>query len=561
MPIAVTCPGCSAKMKAPDAAAGKKVKCPKCQGVITVPGSAQFEVVDEQSAPAKRPGFGGGPKPTMKAAPEVVEEEEKPNPKVKDEDEEDEKPRKNSKAAVEEDEEDEKPRKKRRDEDDKRDAVDKPRKKAKAAAEDDEDDKPRKKTRDEDDEDDRPTKKKKKKRSDDEGGATNMVRNVIGVVLLVILLGVAGYVFYDKYGKTRDEETASNPTPPSGPPGGSGSGRPSGPPGGRPGGSDMGQPGGTNAAAVPLLHPRTKFKPSSDCHSIKLSDDGKILAVGWHTPEAKDVVTVWDISGEPKSLAQFECSKFELSPSGKFLVTYGVPKVFEVSTKKLVAELKSIFMSHMYFRDDNTLVWTTRSFNFPEATKGKIFVWDVAKNADAGSFDIPDNRFETALPANDGKEIWLVMSNKKFVIECYDLAGKKLLRTIKPEDDSGRPFTSSGSWFSLASDSSVFATHHSKLQIFDAKTGKIIGGLPADVGATVTGLLASGSRYLACGSRKLSGLSENDFVICDWVMKKNLAAIVCEEKDRMIGVSGDGKTLVSLSKAGEAQVFDISTVK
>ncbi len=39
MPIGVTCPHCGAKFKAADAAAGKKLKCTKCQGVIQVPAS------------------------------------------------------------------------------------------------------------------------------------------------------------------------------------------------------------------------------------------------------------------------------------------------------------------------------------------------------------------------------------------------------------------------------------------------------------------------------------------------------------------------------------------
>jgi hypothetical protein len=36
MSIAVSCPSCSAKFKAPDAAAGRKTKCPKCGGGIVV---------------------------------------------------------------------------------------------------------------------------------------------------------------------------------------------------------------------------------------------------------------------------------------------------------------------------------------------------------------------------------------------------------------------------------------------------------------------------------------------------------------------------------------------
>ncbi|MFN0021399.1 MAG: GYF domain-containing protein [Pirellulaceae bacterium] len=40
MPLQVVCPACNAKLKAPDTAAGKKTKCPKCQAVVTVPADA-----------------------------------------------------------------------------------------------------------------------------------------------------------------------------------------------------------------------------------------------------------------------------------------------------------------------------------------------------------------------------------------------------------------------------------------------------------------------------------------------------------------------------------------
>jgi predicted Zn finger-like uncharacterized protein len=40
MSIVVTCPSCSANIKAPDAAAGKRVKCPKCTSTIEVPAAA-----------------------------------------------------------------------------------------------------------------------------------------------------------------------------------------------------------------------------------------------------------------------------------------------------------------------------------------------------------------------------------------------------------------------------------------------------------------------------------------------------------------------------------------
>jgi hypothetical protein len=54
--IPVVCPECSAKLNAPESAAGQKVKCPKCQSVSVVPApmpaQPAFEVVDEPEPPA-----------------------------------------------------------------------------------------------------------------------------------------------------------------------------------------------------------------------------------------------------------------------------------------------------------------------------------------------------------------------------------------------------------------------------------------------------------------------------------------------------------------------------
>jgi hypothetical protein len=60
MSISVVCSNCSAKLNAPDSAAGKKVKSPKCQTTLVVPEALpeaqEFEVVDEvEPQPAKKP--------------------------------------------------------------------------------------------------------------------------------------------------------------------------------------------------------------------------------------------------------------------------------------------------------------------------------------------------------------------------------------------------------------------------------------------------------------------------------------------------------------------------
>jgi tricorn protease-like protein len=52
MPININCPECNMRLQAPDSAAGKKVKCPKCGGVATVPPQRAASVpVDERMEP------------------------------------------------------------------------------------------------------------------------------------------------------------------------------------------------------------------------------------------------------------------------------------------------------------------------------------------------------------------------------------------------------------------------------------------------------------------------------------------------------------------------------
>lgn len=63
MPIQMLCPTCNGKLAAPDHAAGKTVKCPKCQSLMVVPEAEPefevvddgFEVVEDKPLMAKRP--------------------------------------------------------------------------------------------------------------------------------------------------------------------------------------------------------------------------------------------------------------------------------------------------------------------------------------------------------------------------------------------------------------------------------------------------------------------------------------------------------------------------
>lgn len=263
MPIPVACPGCAVRLNAPDAAAGKRVKCPKCQTPISVPApepDPQFEVVDEEPAPKPKP----TPKPTAKAkaVAQVDDEEDELKPK-----------KTAAKAVVEPEEDEDEP---------------KPKKKAKAVAKDeeDEDEKPRKKKRrdeDDDDEDDRPRKKKKK------GGAggTSLARNVIGGVLLVILVCVAGFVFYDKLGKKDDDTASKTPANEDGP-------RSMGPmPGPKPTDGGPKDPGGQPPSA-----PKEKLSAAQTGGAVLTADGTRVLAR--HISGRGIRLSIWDAkTGEP----------------------------------------------------------------------------------------------------------------------------------------------------------------------------------------------------------------------------------------------------------------------
>jgi len=218
-------------------------------------------------------------------------------------------------------------------------------------------------------------------------------------------------------------------------------------------------------ASLPKLEPKAKIKlPAQkyrEVSDVYLFAGGQRVAVLDHASD-KTVTQIWDLAKHPKMIAQFEGFKFALSPSGKRLLLnsgYFEAKAFDVESKKELAKLPDSY-SFGFFRDENTVVTTTRSHNFPQHTKGKITQWDVSKNADAGSFEIPDNRFSVAFLAKNGKELWLFMSNDKFEVECYDLDTKKLARVIKPEPcEPGKPYTGVGIYSTVAPDSTVFASY------------------------------------------------------------------------------------------------------
>jgi len=71
VPIQVSCPSCHGSFKAPDSAAGKKAKCPKCGGVIEIPtpvvAEPVYEAVEQPVRPFGEDDFEVEPPPELPA--------------------------------------------------------------------------------------------------------------------------------------------------------------------------------------------------------------------------------------------------------------------------------------------------------------------------------------------------------------------------------------------------------------------------------------------------------------------------------------------------------------
>lgn len=88
MPIEVACPHCQKNLRVGDHVAGKKIRCPACQGVVAVPAEEIVEVAEvyEEPKPARRPESrsqrpSGGPearRPEPKSRPAEAPERRSP---------------------------------------------------------------------------------------------------------------------------------------------------------------------------------------------------------------------------------------------------------------------------------------------------------------------------------------------------------------------------------------------------------------------------------------------------------------------------------------------------
>ncbi len=293
--------------------------------------------------------------------------------------------------------------------------------------------------------------------------------------------------------------------------------------------------------------------------AIHLSDDGKRLAVAFQNEKRESLIRVWDVVAGLQQVAEVKGYLVALSPSGKYVASGN--QVTDLATKAVVATARGA-VSHVFFRNDSILVTTARSYDFPKASKGRVTLWDIQKNADAGSFDIPDNRFSAALVTKRGKELWLFMSKDKFEVQCYDLDAKSLVRTIKPETDTPNlPYHQRRHLeHSHVGRGRVRGEHQQSSGCTTARPGRSSAHSPGSCGTRPRGFLPGGQLYLARPTSNDVSFGPNAYVVFDWNTGKPTVALTGHgtEKDPRAAASGDGKTVVSVTEEGELLVFDLA---
>lgn len=290
MSILLTCT-CGKKLKVNEDKIGKKVKCPGCQSILSVPAA---EAKDEPEPPAK-----ARPKPPP---PEDDLEAEAP-PKTKP------KP-----PPPEEDEAPEPPRK----------GKPKP--------------PPPESDEDEDEEVEKPAKEKKKTPAAPKDKSRLGFYIVVAVILLIAGCGGGGLALWYAF-ETKLFGTSNPPMIPK-----TDSGKPA---------TDKDK-GAGKLDKDAVIEPRARFTADKFVQGdprtlLLLSQDGSMLAVNGTSKSQ-----VWDIAGEPKKRRDFDGTIHAFSPDGKRLVQ-STPKGMSLLDVESGAEIAPIRLSATWFASNSVL--------------------------------------------------------------------------------------------------------------------------------------------------------------------------------------------------------------
>lgn len=566
MPIAVQCPGCNAKLNAPDAAAGKRLKCPKCAGAITVPALApapapSFEVVDETEPPPAPPAVekprraepdDEAPPPRSKRAEPDDEDDEAPRNKQRrddDEDADDEAPLAKKRRAAEDDEEE--PPKKRRGAEAEGDDEDRPRKKKRRDEDDEDDDRPRKKKRRDDEEDDTTAGGSKKKWLFIGGGAALLL---IGIVLAIVLSqsGSSG----DKADNKDNKDNKS------------------------------GTPDGV-ADNLKVIAPRTTFAtkfPGKETYHrevsyLALSADGSTVVATNNAYDDNRQSQAWSVRGEAKKLDGYDNDILLLSSDGTLLSkakkgkfgSTGKPEILEIATG--AASTKPFLTV-----DKNSMKTATGRYNWNSSfdtrkqSPFKVFHYEEPSGKALGPYDAGDeDRVALAPPVKNGTELVYAIprANK---VRVFDFNSKSVAREFALADPrawngKGDPFWNC---FRVSPDGKWIATVRVSLgrdpdptEIFDCTTGAVVATIPPRAISDMHGTFLPGrDLYVGPGGTKAKDFQADskDLMVYDIAKKQFVAVFRGGHKVyvNQMALSADGKVMATACSSGEVCIWDLT---
>lgn len=540
MPIAVQCPGCNAKLNAPDAAAGKRLKCPKCAGTITVPAPApSFEVVDEPDVPAEPP-------PAKQPVRAEAEPEAAPPKRAK----------RTEEDRDDEADEDAPRKKKQRDEDD--EAAEAPRKK-KRRDEDDETEEPPKKRRGADaelEDDDRP--RKKKRRDEDETAGSGLKKKwlFIGGGAAVLLVGIVLAIVLSQSGSSgnkadnKDNKDNKDGTP-------------------------------VVADDLKVIAPRTTFtadfgkaKDSEDLSygPLYVTNGGDVVVATRTDPQ----VQAWSTLGEPKKRWEKKGRAEWLSMDGASLGLYGAGV--------LAVDVASGEPTDVSASWTNTRAVQTKlgRFDWGRGSSGVArdqFLIDqfevLPSIKQLEPVNAGDDGFVVVVPAvKQGAELVFGLPRKNKV-RVFDFAKKAVTRefTLSNPRVLNTTAWSQGyaPWrgFGVSTDGKWIYTRRwysgrepDPIEIFDA-TGTRVATLPAEGVNEVSGAFIPGrDLYIAAVSGPVKGTNfrAGDILVFDINKRAFLAGLRSEQLGTVtrIAISPDGKSLAAGAAGGQIAVWDLT---
>ncbi|MGF1582294.1 MAG: DUF1559 domain-containing protein [Gemmataceae bacterium] len=207
MPILAECPECAKKFKLSDTLAGKRVRCPSCQGVIALPAVSSADVTAKEPVAARSTRDEAiAERPKRRRDDDTLDDDRPRRRRPRDTDEDYEEPSRKRRPGDEEDE----PRNRRRRD---RDEEDEPRNR-------------RRRDRDEED-DERPRRKKGSRRKKSKGSNLPLILGIGGGG--IVLVGILVFVLMFTLGGEPEKKQAKNSNMPNKPnipnkPGGGGQG-------------------------------------------------------------------------------------------------------------------------------------------------------------------------------------------------------------------------------------------------------------------------------------------------------------------------------------------------